>query len=201
MILLVLRKVEDIPPATIRLDLAGSALSILGLGLTVYGVLRSGEWGWVQSKPGAPTVLGLSPVVWLLIGGMLVLHVFVRRCSHLAVVGGDPLIDPGLFRNQRLTGGLSVFFAQFLVQAGVFFTIPLFLTVVLELSALETGIRIFPLSVALILAATVIPKVRPQASPRRVVRLGFFVMIAGTSPSSPGWTPARTHALSPSTCC
>lgn len=179
MILLVLRKVEDIPPAKVRLDLAGSALSILGLGMVVYGVLRSGEWGWVQSKPGAPTVLGLSPVVWLLIGGLLVLYVFLRRTSHLASTGGDPLIDPGLFRNQRLTGGLIIFFAQFLVQAGVFFTIPLFLSVVLELSALETGIRIFPLSVALILAATGIPKLRPKANPRRVVRLGFFLMIAG----------------------
>ncbi|XAS65672.1 MFS transporter [Micrococcaceae bacterium Sec5.8] len=179
LILLVLRRVEDIAPAKVRLDLAGSGLSILGLGTVVYGVLRSGEWGWVQAKPGAPTLLGLSPVVWLLIGGMLVLYLFLRRTTHLASGGGDPLIDPGLFRNARLTGGLSVFFAQFLVQAGVFFTIPLFLSVVLELSALETGIRIFPLSVALILAAVGIPKVRPQASPRRVVRLGFFLMIAG----------------------
>ncbi|MEC5190833.1 MULTISPECIES: MFS transporter [unclassified Arthrobacter] len=179
LILLVLRRVEDIAPAKVRLDLAGSGLSILGLGTVVYGVLRSGEWGWVQAKPGAPTLLGLSPVVWLLIGGMLVLYLFLRRTTHLASVGGDPLIDPGLFRNERLTGGLSVFFAQFLVQAGVFFTIPLFLSVVLELSALETGIRIFPLSVALILAAVGIPKVRPQASPRRVVRWGFFLMIAG----------------------
>jgi EmrB/QacA subfamily drug resistance transporter len=178
-ILLVLRKVEDVPPAKVRLDLVSSALSILGLGLVVYGVLRSAEWGWVQPKPGAPTVMGLSPVVWLLIGGLLVLYLFMRRTSHLASVGGEPLIDPGLFQNQRLTGGLSVFFAQFLVQAGVFFTIPLFLSVVLELSALETGIRIFPLSVSLILAAVGIPKAWPRANPRRVIRLGLMVMIVG----------------------
>jgi EmrB/QacA subfamily drug resistance transporter len=178
-ILLVLRKVEDVPPAKIRLDYAGSALSIAGLGMVVYGVLRSGEWGWVQPKPGAPTILDLSPVVWLLIGGLLVLYVFLRRTAHLAAVGREPLIDPTLFRNPRLTGGLSVFFAQFLIQAGVFFTIPLFLSVVLELSALETGIRIFPLSVALILAAVGIPKFRPRANPRRVVRLGLMLMTVG----------------------
>ena len=94
-------------------------------------------------------------------------------------MGGDPLIDPGLFRNRRLTGGLSVFFAQFLVQAGAFFTIFLFLSVVLELSALETGIRIFPVSVASILAAAGIPKVWPRANPRRVVRLGLMLLIVG----------------------
>ncbi|WP_258069708.1 MFS transporter [Arthrobacter sp. SX1312] len=178
-ILLVLRRVEDVPAAKVRLDFVGSALSIVGLAMVVYAVLRSGEWGWVQSKPGAPTVLGLSPVVWLMIGGLLVLYVFLRRTTHLAAVGGEPLIDPGLFRNERLTGGLSIFFAQFLVQAGVFFTIPLFLSVVLELSALETGIRIFPLSVALILAAAGIPKVWPRANPRRVIRLGLMLMIVG----------------------
>lgn len=161
----------------------------------VYGVLRSGEWGWVRSKPGAPTVVGLSPVIWLLVGGLLVLYVFMRRTSHLALVGGDPLIDPGLFQNQRLTGGLSVFFAQFLVQAGVFFIIPLFLSVVLELSALETGIRIFPLSVALILAAAGVPRAWPRANPRRVVRLGLILMIVGILILVAGMDPGANAAI------
>lgn len=119
----------------------------------------------------------------------------MRRTSHLAAVGGDPLIDPQLFRNPRLTGGLSVFFAQFLVQAGVFFTVPLFLSVVLELSALETGIRIFPLSVALILAAAGIPKLRPHANPRRVVRLGLMLVIAGVLVLMSGMDPGANAAI------
>lgn len=194
-ILLILRKVADIPPAETRLDLAGSVLSILGLGMVVYGVLRSADWGWVQSKPGAPAILGLSPVVWLLIGGLLVLYVFVRRASHLAAVGAASLIDPELLRNQRLTGGLSVFFAQFLVQAGVFFTVPLFLSVVLELSALETGIRIFPLSVALVLAAAGIPKLWPRANPRRVVRLGLMLIIVGILILTAGLDPGANAGI------
>src|SRR6478735_7219720 len=66
-ILLVLRKVHDVPPAQARLDLVSSALSVAGLSMVVYGVLRSAEWGWIQPKPGGPTILGLSPVAWLLI--------------------------------------------------------------------------------------------------------------------------------------
>lgn len=72
-----------------------------------------------------------------------------------------------------------MFFAQFLVQAGVFFAVPLFLSVVLELSALQTGLRILPLSIALILAAIGIPKIRPLANPRRVIRIGLTSMIVG----------------------
>lgn len=194
-ILLALRKIQDSPPTTARIDVVGSALSIVGLGLVVFGVLRSGEWGWVLARDGTPTVLGLSPVLWLLVGGLLVLYLFMRRTTHLEATGANPLIDPGLFRNRRLTGGLSVFFAQFVVQAGVFFTIPLFLSVVLELSALETGIRIFPLSVALILAAIGIPKLRPRANPRRVVRLGLALMAAGILILVAGMDPGANAAI------
>jgi hypothetical protein len=56
---------------------------------------------------------------------------------------------------------------------------PLFLSIALGLSAIETGVRLLPLSFTLILAAAGIPKAFPHASPRRVVRLGFLAMFAG----------------------
>ena len=43
-----------------------------------------------------------------------------------------------------------MFFFQFLLQAGLFFTVPLFLSVALGLSAVETGVRLLPLSVTLL---------------------------------------------------
>ncbi|MDF3046853.1 MAG: major facilitator superfamily 1, partial [Ornithinibacter sp.] len=59
--------------ADARLDLVGTGLSALGLGLIVFGILRAGAWGFVNAKPGAPVWLGLSPVVWLVLGGAAVL--------------------------------------------------------------------------------------------------------------------------------
>ena len=68
---------------------------------------------------------------------------------------------------------------MFLVQAGVFFIIPLFLSVVLGMTASQTGVRLLPLSVGLLVAAMGIPKRLPNASPRRVCRIGLFLMIVG----------------------
>ena len=85
-----------------------------------------------------------------------------------------------MLRNSQLAGGLSMFFFQFFIQAGVFFTIPLFLSVVLELSALQTGVRLLPLSFALLAAAVGIPRLAPRARPRLIVRLGLASMTAGT---------------------
>lgn len=178
-ILLVLRRIADVPPQRVHLDIPGALLSAAGLGLAVFGVLRSSEWGWALAKPNGPELLGLSPVFWLILAGLLVLYAFVRWQSHLTDTGGQPLLDLTLLRNRQLTGGLTMFLAQFMIQAGVFFAVPLFLSVVLELSALGTGVRLLPLSLALLVAAIGIPKVWPHASPRRVVRLGLLSMLVG----------------------
>ena len=179
-ILLLARRIEDAPPEERGgFDIVGSVLAALGLGLAVFGVLRSAEWGWVVPKPGAPALLGISPTVWFVLGGLLVVWVFVERESRLEGQHRDPLVRPSMFGNRQMTGGLLMFLNLYLVQAGLFFTIPLFLSVSLGLTALETGVRILPLSITLLAAAVGIPKFFPAASPRRVVRLGLLAMFAG----------------------
>jgi EmrB/QacA subfamily drug resistance transporter len=179
-ILALARRIQDAPPeARAPFDVVGSVLAALGLGLAVFGVLRSAEWGWVAPKPGAPSLLGISPTVWFVIGGLLIVWAFVERESRMEAQNQDPLVKPSMFANRQMTGGLLMFFLLYLVQAGLFFTIPLFLSVSLGLTALETGVRILPLSITLLAAAVGIPKFFPDASPRRVVRLGLLAMLAG----------------------
>lgn len=194
-ILVFLRRIADVPASPGRLDVVGSLLSVLGLGSVVYGVLRSSEWGWVAAKSGAPEVLGASPVIWLLVGGVVVVFTFLWWEQRLVRTGGDPLLRPALLRNRGLTGGLSMFFAQYLVQAGVFFTVPLFLSVVLELNALQTGLRILPLSAALLLAAAGIPRVAPRGNPRRIVQLGLGCVLAGVLVLVAGMDPGASAAV------
>ena len=59
--------------------MVGTALSALGLGLIVFGILKAGSWGFVHPKPEAPTWLGLSPAIWLMIGGGVVLWIFLSE--------------------------------------------------------------------------------------------------------------------------
>jgi MFS family permease len=163
----------------VRLDLVGTALSALGLGLIVFGILRAGTWGFVQAKPEAPEWLGLSPTIWLVLAGGLVIWLFAVWENRLVARGAEPLVDPAILRSRVLRGGLTSFFFQYFLQGGLFFAVPLFLSIALGLSAIETGVRLLPLSITLILAAAGIPKVFPDASPRRVVQVGFVAMFAG----------------------
>jgi MFS family permease len=179
-ILVLTRQIADTPAEQgARLDLVGTVLSALGLGLIVYGILRSGTWGFVQLKPGAPSWWGLSPVFWLILGGGILLRLFSWWETHSLKQGRAVLVDPAMLRRPVLRGGLIAFCFQYLLQAGLFFTVPLFLSVALGLSAVATGVRLLPLSVTLLLAAVGVPRLFPNASPRRVVRIGFLALFAG----------------------
>ena len=180
-ILLLARRIADAAvEKRPRLDVVGAVLSALGLGLLVFGVLRSGEWGWIQPKAGGPAWAGLSPTLWLVLAGLFVLWIFFRWEARLDERGDEPLVRPAMLRNRQLTGGLIMFFFQYLVQAGFFFVVPLFLSVCLGLSALATGVRLLPLSITLLAAAIGIPRLLPNVSPRLVVRSGLLALLAGT---------------------
>jgi EmrB/QacA subfamily drug resistance transporter len=179
-IVLFSRRIADAPVTTrSHLDLLGSLLWALGMGLAIYGVLRSSEWGWILPAEGGPSVLGVSPVVWLILGGLVALRLFMSHIRRLEAAGAEPLVTPALFSNRQMTGGLLMFFFQFVVMMGLFFVIPLYLSVALGLSAIDTGLKITPLSVTMLLAAAGIPKFRPNASPRRIVEIGLVVVIVG----------------------
>jgi EmrB/QacA subfamily drug resistance transporter len=180
-ILVLARRIADSPAdRRPRLDLVGAGLSALGLGLFVFGILKSGEWGWIQPRSGGPSWAGLSPTIWLLLGGLFVLWIFFRWEDRVFAHGGEPLVRRELFRNRQLTGGLTMFLFQYLVQAGIFFVVPLYLSVALGLSAIDTGVRILPLSITLLIAAIGVPRVFPTVSPRLIVRSGLLSLFLGT---------------------
>jgi MFS family permease len=180
-ILVLTRRIADEPRGPRpQIDLVGVVLSAAGLGAAVFGVLRSSVWGWVNPKPDAPALFGLSAVVWLIAGGMVLLWLFFEWESRLERRGAEPLVRPSMLDNAQLRGGLRMFFFQYFVQSGVFFVVPLFLSVSLGLSAIDTGVRLLPLSVTLLVAAAGIPRYLPDANPRRVVRLALLAMLAGT---------------------
>jgi EmrB/QacA subfamily drug resistance transporter len=180
-ILLLTKRIADAPvEKRPKLDVVGAVLSALGLGLVVFGVLRTSEWGWIQPRPDGPSWANLSPTVWLVLAGLFVIWVFFRWEARREATGKEPLLRPQMLRNKQLSGGLTMFFFQFLAQAGLFFVVPLYLSVCLGLSALATGARLLPLSLTLLLAAIGIPKLFPTVSPRLVVRAGLFSLLVGT---------------------
>ncbi len=76
--------------------------------------------------------------------------------------------------------GVISFLFMFLVQAGLFFVVPLFLSVALGLSAIDTGVRLLPLSLTLLAFAAAASRSFAR-TPRRGgwCNLGFMSLFAG----------------------
>jgi MFS family permease len=179
-ILLMTKKFEDAPvEKRPHLDVVGALLSASGLALFVFGVLKTGTWGWFLAKEGGPDWGGLSPCIWLMIAGIFVVWLFFAWQHRREDRGQEPLVRPAMLRNSQLAGGLVMFCFQFMIQAGIFFVVPLYLSVCLGLSALETGARLLPLSITLLAAAIGIPRFWPNARPRFVVRSGLLALLLG----------------------
>ena len=120
-------------------------------------------------RPGGPSWAGLSPTLWLILGGLFVIWLFFRWEDRREARGEEPLVRPSdAAQPSAQSGGLIMFFFQYLVQAGLFFVVPLYLSVCLGLSALATGVRLLPLSVTLLAAAIG----DPAAVPGRLAAAG-----------------------------
>lgn len=156
-----------------QLDVVGAALSALGLGLIVTGVLQAGTWGWLEprSSPVEPFGFALTPFV--VAAGALALWLFTRWQARRQDRGLDPLVHLELLRIPPLRAGLQTFLSQNLILMGVFFTIPLYLQLVLGLNALETGVRMLPVSVAMLLSSMAGSALGSRFSVRSLVRVGL----------------------------
>jgi EmrB/QacA subfamily drug resistance transporter len=163
-----------------ELDLGGAFLSAAGLGLAVFGILRSSQWGWITPKAAAPfTVLGLSPVFWLIVAGLVLLGLFMRREEALIEAGREPLLDTRLLNIPRLRAGLTTLGCQQFIIMATFFVLPLYLQTVLGYDSLQTGITILPLSIGLFVFALLGASLTTRYSPRRIVEIGLLAMLVG----------------------
>jgi MFS family permease len=193
-ILVLRRRLKRFPPAEHKpqLDLVGVALSAGGLGLAVYGILKSSEWGLFEPR-GALTIggteitpFGFSVVPFFILAGLGLLACFVVWEERRERLGRDTLLDRSLLRIATLRAGLTTLMMQQLLLLGTFFVMPVYLQVVLGLDAFETGKRLFPLSVTMFAAAMLGPRLAAGVAPKRVAQAGLVslalasVLLLGT---------------------
>ncbi len=167
------------------LDKVGVLLSASGLGLIVFAILRSSEWGFVvpRNPPEIDgneiTPLGFSPVPFMVLAGLALLYGFNLWEQRRARLGRDRLLDTTLLRITQLRAGLSSLGGQQFVLMGTFFILPVYLQIVLGLDAFETGKRLLPMSSAMLVFALLGPKIAARRSPRTVAQAGLVAVSIG----------------------
>lgn len=186
-IVLFMRAIADAKTERTRgIDWGGVVLSSTGLALVVLAMLKVGEWGLIEPT-GALTIgghevtpLGFSVVPFMVLGGLLVIRGFFAWEKRVIAAGKPPLMHPELLRGLQLRNGLVMLMAQQTVIGGVFFVIPIYLQYVLLKDAFETGLKLAPMSIAMLIGAFGGPKLAQTRSPRQIVSVGLSLVIVGS---------------------
>ncbi|MGW6290321.1 DHA2 family efflux MFS transporter permease subunit [Streptomyces sp. NPDC055107] len=148
-----------------KVDPAGVALSIVGLVLLVYGIIRGGELADFTD----------TTVLVAIVGGLLVLAGFVwheKRSSH-------PAIDITYFRKPAFSAAVAAIALVFFALMGVTFFSAFYLQSVRGYTALESGLLIVPLAAAQMIFAPRARLVVDRFGARAVCTVGMLLVAAG----------------------
>ncbi|GAA3245874.1 DHA2 family efflux MFS transporter permease subunit [Streptomyces labedae] len=170
---------ESRDPAAPPLDQRGIATSVLGIAALVYGIIQGPEDGW--SHPGVLAAIG---------AGILLLAAFwyaERRTAH-------PLIDLRLFTNPFFTWPTLAATAGTFTLVGALFVVPQYLQILGVHSAFGTGIRLVPLIVAILVAASAVDKIVTRIGAKAPMVAGLAIAAAGFALYS-AITPGSTYAF------
>ena len=147
-----------------RLDLIGSLLSILGLGLVLWAVIQAPVHGWASAE-----VLGTGA------GGIAILAGFVgweARSSH-------PMLRLAFFRQRGFTGAVLSTATMMFALMGMLFVLTQFLQFQLGYSALQAGVRMLPAAGGIAVVAPLSAVVVPRLGTKLTVALGLAVVAGG----------------------
>ena len=156
-------------PGTARLkdlDITGCVLSVAGLLLVILGVLQLSDKNTLLC-----VVMMAAGIAFLLAFGI----VGLRRSK----AGGMALFDIRLLKDLNLRNGTLVRLTTSLIMGGTLFTVSVFLLSVLKLTAFETGLTLVPMTVGMMAASLVAPKLAVKIGHRYSMILGFAIGIAG----------------------
>lgn len=148
-----------------RLDPIGVVLSIIGLVLLVYGIIRGGELADFTD------VSVLLPAI----GGLAVLVVFVLHEKR----SSSPAIDITYFRKPAFSAAVAAIALVFFALMGVTFFSAFYMQSVRGWSALQSGLLILPLAVAQMVFAPRARLVVARFGARAVCTVGMLMVAAG----------------------
>lgn len=164
-VLLGIRLVKDVPFTGERsIDLVGAALSVIGMGGVVLGILVWQEGGGYVGLLIGLGLVALAGLAWWL------------RSRKRA--GKPVLLDPVLFQSKPFRVGVSGQLLQQIALGGTMIVLPLYLQMVLEYNALQAGLSIAPLSLSMFVVALLAGR-RAKGRPANLILTGFILAAIG----------------------
>lgn len=161
-----------------KFDVLGVTLAAIGFFLVLFGLSRISAWGLLEAFPQAPfTVFGLSPAIPLVIIGAIVLVVLGVVEKGVEERNGVALLPQSFLKTPQVLAGLYAWLITFLFLGVQGILMGPYLQLVAGWSPAKVGVISVLSGLPTILVAIGLPKLLPNANPKRVIQLGYIVMI------------------------
>jgi EmrB/QacA subfamily drug resistance transporter len=148
-------------PAARRVDLGGTTLSMLSVGLLTFAIIEAPLVGWLDRQT----------LVCLAASGVL-LTLFLKWERHCP----EPMLDPRLFRNRTFAGGSCGIATAFFGLFGLVFLVTQYFQLVRGYGAFESGLRTTPFALFTGFAAPMAPYLARRWGNRIVITVGLALM-------------------------
>ena len=170
---------ETEPDRTGTLDWVGGVLSILMTLSIVIGILLAPSYGLVF--PRRPFLvgdvqinpLGLSPSVWLIFFGLILVALFFHWQTRRERKNKTPLFTAGLLNNRGFVRGVATNAIFMVAMMGFLFTVPVFLQSFRGFSAFETGLALLPFSISAMVFSFLTPRLSARFHPKYLILAGL----------------------------
>ena len=150
-------------PEESRLDFIGAGLSIVMLGLIMFGIIEAPDLGW-----------GSPQVVASLTSGLALVGVFIWWELH----NQHAMLDIRFFRNPRFTAASGTITLTYFALFGSTFLLTQYFQFVLGYSPLKAGAMTAPVAIGIMGFAPQAPKFVDRYGTKRVIVTGTLIVAA-----------------------
>ncbi|MET9934701.1 MULTISPECIES: MFS transporter [unclassified Streptomyces] len=149
---------ESRNPGAPAIDVPGTALSVLGVGVLTYGLIEGGARGWTS-----PVILGCFAAAAVLLAAFAAVE--ARRSA--------PMLPLGLFRQRLFTVSNTAMAVVGFALMGSSFFFSQFFVYVQGSSILRAGLQTLPLSLAMVIVSPYAGRIAARHGFRTVVTTGL----------------------------
>jgi len=170
------------PQKNLVIDGRGAMLSSVAVLLLSVGFTGLNSWGLFEASSNAPfNILGLSPVPFLLVLGVVFFQWFFRWTRDRMDSGSVPLFSLDVLKSNKERAVTYCMAIMLFVGTAASFLIPLYMQTVQGFSGIKTSLSIIPYTISIFIANTLVSRLYDRCSPGQIARVCFVIVAAAMS--------------------
>lgn len=168
-----------------QLDIVGVILSVASMMLIIQAFLMSQTYGFINPRlpfeVGGVEIapLGISIVFWIFLTGLILFAAFIWWQWKRLARDKIPLLNPNVLKNWGFNVGILEGVIQNLALAGMLFIFPIYLGNIHGYEAVEIGLFMLPMSLAILVVALGATKLGEYVRPVWMIAIGLVLTILG----------------------